>query len=152
MTTPMPDDLSADIVLVEDNPNDAEITIRSLNKHHLANKLVWLKDGVEALDYLLAKGQYADRNIKDMPKVIFLDLKLPKIDGTEVLKEIRASDTINKIPVVVLTSSKEEQDVVKTYNLGVNSYIVKPVEFENFAKAIAEVGFYWLVTNTTPSI
>ncbi|MEO9805099.1 MAG: response regulator [Reichenbachiella sp.] len=145
-------DLSkADIVLVEDNPNDAEITIRSLKKHRLANKLVWLKDGVEALDYLLARGEYADRNINDLPKVIFLDLKLPKIDGIEVLEKIRNSEPVKKIPVVVLTSSKEEEDVVKTYNLGVNSYIVKPVEFENFAKAIAEVGFYWLVTNITPS-
>lgn len=141
----------ADIVLVEDNPNDAEITIRSLKKHHLANKLIWLKDGVEAIDYLFAKGEYATRDPKNLPRVIFLDLKLPKIDGMEVLEEIRNNEITKKIPVVVLTSSKEEQDVVKTYNLGVNSYIVKPVEFENFAKAIAEVGFYWLVTNTTPS-
>lgn len=147
----MSDQTSADIVLVEDNPNDAEITIRSLKKHHLANKLVWLKDGVEALDFLLAKGEYASRDINDTPKVIFLDLKLPKIDGMEVLADIRKNEVLKQIPVVVLTSSKEEQDVVKSYNLGVNSYIVKPVEFENFAKAIAEVGFYWLVTNTTPS-
>lgn len=140
-----------DIVLVEDNPNDAEITIRSLKKHHLANKLVWLKDGVEALDFLLARGEYASRNINDLPRVVFLDLKLPKVDGMEVLTEIRKNEVTKKIPVVVLTSSKEEQDVVKTYDLGVNSYIVKPVEFENFAKAIAEVGFYWLVTNTTPN-
>ncbi|MEP3387500.1 MAG: response regulator [Reichenbachiella sp.] len=147
----MPEQTEADIVLVEDNPNDAEITIRSLKKHHLANKLVWLKDGVEALDYLLARNEYADRNIHDLPRVIFLDLKLPKVDGTEVLAEIRKNEVTKKIPVVVLTSSKEEQDVMKTYDLGVNSYIVKPVEFENFAKAIAEVGFYWLITNTTPS-
>ncbi|MDW3208869.1 MAG: response regulator [Reichenbachiella sp.] len=147
----MPEQTEADIVLVEDNPNDAEITIRSLKKHHLANKLVWLKDGVEALDYLLARNKYADRNIHDLPRVIFLDLKLPKVDGTEVLAEIRKNEVTKKIPVVVLTSSKEEQDVMKTYDLGVNSYIVKPVEFENFAKAIAEVGFYWLITNTTPS-
>lgn len=140
-----------DIVLVEDNPNDAEITIRSLKKHHLANKLVWLKDGVEALDFLLARGEYTSRNINDLPRVVFLDLKLPKVDGMEVLTEIRKNEVTKKIPVVVLTSSKEEQDVVKTYDLGVNSYIVKPVEFENFAKAIAEVGFYWLVTNTTPN-
>lgn len=147
----MPEQTEADIVLVEDNPNDAEITIRSLKKYHLANKLVWLKDGVEALDYLLARNEYADRNIHDLPRVIFLDLKLPKVDGTEVLAEIRKNEVTKKIPVVVLTSSKEEQDVMKTYDLGVNSYIVKPVEFENFAKAIAEVGFYWLITNTTPS-
>lgn len=141
----------ADIVLVEDNPNDAEITIRSLKKHHLANRLVWLKNGVEALDFLFARGEYSNRNINEVPRVIFLDLKLPKIDGMEVLTEIRKNEITKKIPVVVLTSSKEEQDVVNTYDLGVNSYIVKPVEFENFAKAIAEVGFYWLVTNTTPS-
>lgn len=147
----MPEIMSADIVLVEDNPNDAEITIRSLKKHHLANKLLWLKDGVEALDYLLGRGEYEGRDIQDLPKVIFLDLKLPKIDGMEVLEEIRKNQHTKKIPVVVLTSSKEEQDVVKSYNLGVNSYIVKPVEFENFAKAIAEVGFYWLVTNITPA-
>ena len=141
-----------DIVLVEDNSNDAEITIRSLKKHHLANKLIWLKDGVEALDFVLAKGEYASRNIKDLPKVIFLDLKLPKIDGLEVLEKIRNNEDTKQIPIVVLTSSKEEQDVVKSYNYGVNSYIVKPVEFENFAKAIAEVGFYWLVTNITPNV
>ncbi|MEP2026031.1 MAG: response regulator [Reichenbachiella sp.] len=140
-----------DIVLVEDNPNDAEITIRSLKKHHLANKLVWLKDGVEALDFLFARGEYTDRDANNLPRVIFLDLKLPKIDGMEVLAEIRNNDITKKIPVVVLTSSKEEQDVVGTYDLGVNSYIVKPVEFENFAKAIADVGFYWLVTNTSPT-
>ncbi|WP_422360521.1 response regulator [Reichenbachiella sp.] len=143
--------MEADIVLVEDNPNDAEITIRSLKKHHLANKLLWLKDGVEALDYLFGRNQYADRNVNNLPRVIFLDLKLPKVDGTEVLEEIRKNEITKKIPVVVLTSSKEEQDVMKTYDLGVNSYIVKPVEFENFAKAIAEVGFYWLITNTTPN-
>lgn len=147
----MPEQIEADIVLVEDNPNDAEITIRSLKKHHLANKLVWLKDGVEALDYLFARNKYEDRDINHQPRVIFLDLKLPKVDGTEVLEEIRKNEITKKIPVVVLTSSKEEQDVMKTYDLGVNSYIVKPVEFENFAKAIAEVGFYWLITNTTPN-
>jgi two-component system response regulator len=148
----MPEINKFDIVLVEDNASDAEITIRSLKKHHLANKLIWLKDGVEALDYIHAKGEYAERDINDLPKVIFLDLKLPKIDGMEVLEDIRRNEITNKVPVVVLTSSKEEQDVVNTYNLGVNSYIVKPVEFENFAKAIAEVGFYWLVTNVTPGV
>ncbi|WP_420582605.1 response regulator [Reichenbachiella sp.] len=147
----MPDQIEAEIVLVEDNPNDAEITIRSLKKHHLANKLVWLKDGVEALDFLFARNEYKNRDVKNLPRVIFLDLKLPKIDGIEVLEEIRKNEITKKIPVVVLTSSKEEQDVMKTYDLGVNSYIVKPVEFENFAKAIAEVGFYWLITNTTPT-
>lgn len=147
----MSEQTDADIVLVEDNPNDAEITIRSLKKHHLANKLVWLKDGVEALDYLLARNDYAHRDMNNLPRVVFLDLKLPKIDGTEVLAEIRKNEITKKLPVVVLTSSKEEQDVMNTYDLGVNSYIVKPVEFENFAKAIAEVGFYWLITNTAPS-
>lgn len=147
----MPEQTEADIVLVEDNPNDAEITIRSLKKHHLANKLLWLKDGVEALDYFFGRNEYAVRDVNNLPRVVFLDLKLPKVDGIEVLEEIRKNDITKKIPVVVLTSSKEEQDVMKTYDLGVNSYIVKPVEFENFAKAIAEVGFYWLITNTTPT-
>lgn len=139
-----------EILLVEDNVNDAEITMRSLKKHNLSNQLHWVKDGAEALDFIFGKGIYADRNVSDGPKVIFLDLKLPKIDGLEVLERIRADARTNKIPVVILTSSKEEQDVIKSYNLGVNSYIVKPVEFENFAKAIAEAGFYWLVTNVSP--
>lgn len=147
----MSDLTKADIVLVEDNPEDAEITIRSLKKHHLINELIWLKDGAEALDYLMARGKYDARSIDDMPKVVFLDLKLPKVNGTEVLEEIRKHTTLSKIPVVILTSSKEERDVVESYDLGANSYIVKPVEFENFAQAIAEAGFYWLVTNTTPS-
>lgn len=140
-----------EILLVEDNPNDAEITIRSLKKHNLANKLEWVKDGAEALDFIFAQGQYADRDISDGPRVIFLDLKLPKVDGLEVLEKIKEDKRTNKIPVVILTSSKEEQDVIESYNLGVNSYIVKPVEFENFAKAIADAGFYWLVTNTSPT-
>jgi len=138
-----------DIILVEDNPDDAEITIRSLKKHHLANKLVWLKNGEEALDFLFARGEYSTRDVKDLPRVVFLDLKLPKVDGIQVLSEIRKNESTKKIPVVVLTSSKQEQDVVTAYNLGVNSYIVKPVEFENFAKAIVDVGLYWLVINTT---
>jgi len=140
-----------EILLVEDNPNDAEITIRSLKKHRLSNKLIWLDDGAKAIDFLFAQGVYSNRDITNTPKVIFLDLKLPKVDGLEVLEKIKSSKSLCKIPVVVLTSSKEEQDVVKSYNLGVNSYIVKPVEFENFAKAIADAGFYWLVTNTSPS-
>lgn len=140
-----------EILLVEDNPNDAEITIRSLKKHNLANKLRWVKDGAEALDFIFAQGDYQDRDVSNGPRVIFLDLKLPKVDGLEVLEKIRDDQRTCNIPVVILTSSKEEQDVIKSYNLGVNSYIVKPVEFENFAKAIAEVGFYWLVTNTSPS-
>lgn len=147
----MQDDNMIDILLVEDNASDAEITIRSLKKHHLANKLLWLKDGSEAIDFLLSKGKFSDKDSKNLPKVIFLDLKMPKVDGMEVLKVLRSEKSTSHIPVVMLTSSKEEQDVVKSYNLGVNSYIVKPVEFENFAKAIAEVGFYWLVTNITPS-
>jgi len=140
-----------EILLVEDNENDAEITVRSLKKHHLANKLIWLKDGAEALDFLFAKGKYVERDPTVLPKVVFLDLKLPKIDGMEVLTEIRKNEMTSKLPVVILTSSKEEQDVFRSYDLGVNSYIVKPLEFENFAKSIAEVGFYWLVTNTSPN-
>ena len=140
-----------EILLVEDNENDAEITVRSLKKHHLANKLIWLKDGAEALDFLFAKGKYEERDPTVLPKVVFLDLKLPKIDGMEVLTEIRKNEVTSKIPVVILTSSQEEQDFCRSYDFGVYSYIVKPLEFENFAKSIAEVGFYWLVTNTSPN-
>lgn len=140
-----------EILLVEDNPNDAEMAIRSLKKHHLANKLIWLQDGAKAIDFLFAKGEYSERDTSKTPKVILLDLKLPKINGLEVLEKIKSNEQLSKVPVVVLTSSKEEQDVVKSYDLGVNSYIVKPVEFENFATAIAEIGLYWLVTNTSPS-
>jgi two-component system response regulator len=140
-------DYQVEILLVEDNPHDAEMTIRALKKANLANKLIHLKDGAEALDFVFAKGAFTDRQIKDKPKVILLDIKMPKIDGIEVLRQIKSNDITKTIPVVIMTSSKEEQDVITSYNLGVNSYVVKPVDFEGFAKAVSELGFYWLITN-----
>lgn len=139
-----------EILLVEDNPRDAELTIRALKKRNLANKLIHVKDGQEAVDWLLAEGEYAHRDATLHPKVILLDLKLPKLDGIEVLRIIRNNPGTKRIPVVVLTSSREEQDVVRTYDLGVNSYIVKPVDFENFSLAVEEAGHYWLLVNHEP--
>lgn len=139
-----------EVLLVEDNMHDAELTIRALKKVNLANRLFHLKDGAEALDFLFARGEFADRQISDKPKVIFLDIKMPKVDGIEVLRQLKTNDKTKTIPVVIMTSSKEEQDVVTSYNLGVNSYVVKPVNFEAFAKAICELGLYWLVINQPP--
>ncbi|MDB4902085.1 MAG: two-component system response regulator [Mucilaginibacter sp.] len=139
-----------EILLVEDNQHDAELTIRSLRKVNLANKLVHLKDGAEALDFIFAKGAFAGRQIENKPKVILLDIKMPKVDGIEVLRQIKSNDITKTIPVVIMTSSKEEQDIITSYNLGVNSYVVKPVDFEGFAKAVAELGFYWLMINELP--
>ena len=139
-----------EILLVEDNPNDAELTIRALKKQHLANNLVRVKDGEEALDFVFATGPYAGRKIENGPKVILLDLKLPKVDGLEVLRRLKSDDRTKIIPVVVLTSSKEEQDVVNSYKLGVNSYILKPVDFEKFSNAVIDLGLYWLLLNQPP--
>ncbi|MFH0932868.1 MAG: response regulator [Nitrospirota bacterium] len=139
-----------EILLVEDNPNDAELAIRALKSHNLANKLVWLKDGVEALDFIFAQGQYADRSIEDVPKVVLLDLKLPRVNGLEVLEKVKADKRTRTIPIVVLTSSSEERDIVTSYNLGVNSYILKPVAFDKFIDAVQEVGLYWLLLNKPP--
>jgi len=136
-----------EILLVEDNESDAEMTIRALKKNNLANKLLHLKDGLEALDFLFAEEKYADRNIDNKPKVILLDLKMPKVSGIEVLQRIKADDRTKDIPVVVLTSSKEDPDIKKCYDLGVNSYVVKPVEFEAFYKAVSELGLYWMIIN-----
>jgi two-component system response regulator len=138
---------TVEILLVEDNPHDAEMTIRALKKANLANKLIHVKDGAEALDFIFSKGEFSDRHIEDQPKVILLDIKMPKVDGIEVLRQIKAHDITKTIPVVIMTSSKEEQDIIISYNLGVNSYVVKPVDFEGFAKAVSELGFYWLITN-----
>jgi len=140
-----------EILLVEDNPNDAELAIRALKAHNLANKLVWLKDGVEALDFIFAQGQYAARSIEDVPKVILLDLKLPRVNGLEVLEKVKSDERTRTIPTVVLTSSSEERDIVKSYNLGVNSYILKPVDFDKFIDATKEVGLYWLLMNKIPN-
>ncbi|WP_234571918.1 response regulator [Rhodohalobacter sp. 614A] len=136
-----------EILLCEDNPRDAELTIRALKKRNLSNNVQWVRDGEEALEYLFATGRYEQRSIKDKPKVVLLDLKMPKVDGLEVLKEIRTHPETKKIPVVILTSSKEENDIVQSYEYGVNSYIVKPVNFEKFLDSIADVGFYWLLLN-----
>ncbi|MFA6979773.1 MAG: response regulator [Ignavibacteriaceae bacterium] len=139
-----------EILLVEDNPNDAELAIRAMRKNNIANKVVHVMDGEEALDFIFAKGLFSDRNIENNPKVILLDLKLPKIDGLEVLKTVKSDERTKSIPVVVLTSSKEEKDIVKSYALGVNSYIVKPVDFDKFIEAVREIGLYWLLLNQLP--
>jgi len=139
-----------EILLVEDNPNDAELTISSLKKNNLANNIFIVEDGEEALDFLFAKGKYSERNINEKPKLILLDLKLPKIDGLEVLREIKADEKTRTIPVVVLTSSCEESDIIRSYKIGVNSYIVKPVDFDKFTTAISDLGLYWLVLNQPP--
>jgi len=139
-----------EILLVEDNPSDAELAIRALKSHNLTNKLVWLKDGVEALDFIFAQGQYADRSMEDVPKVVLLDLKLPRVNGLEVLEKVKSDKRTRTIPIVVLTSSSEERDIVTSYNLGVNSYILKPVAFDKFIDAVQEVGLYWLLLNKPP--
>ncbi|HWB23903.1 MAG TPA: response regulator [Chitinophagaceae bacterium] len=138
-----------EILLVEDNMNDAELTIRELKKVNLANKLIHLRDGAEALDFLFARGEFAGRSPVIVPKVILLDIKMPRVDGIEVLRQIKNSETTKHIPVVMMTSSKEQPDVMDCYRLGVNSYVVKPVEFENFARAVSELGMFWLLLNET---
>lgn len=140
-----------EILLVEDNPNDAEMTMRALRKSSMANRIIHLKDGAEALDFIYGKGMFEGRDVQAIPKVILLDLKMPKVDGIEVLRSLKSNDITKSIPVVVLTSSKEDPDIRTCYDLGVNSYIVKPVGFENFLKAISELGFYWLVLNQNPN-
>lgn len=142
---------NVEILLVEDNPDDAGLVIRALKKHNLANHLVHLSDGAQALDFIFCKGEYGKRQIDDRPKVILLDLKMPKVDGLQVLKAIREDKRTESIPVVIMTSSNEERDIVEGYRLGVNSYIVKPVDFDNFSKAVAELGFYWLLLNKVPN-
>lgn len=139
-----------EILLVEDNMNDAEMTIRSLQKKNIANSILHLKDGASALHYLFGTDEYLSRNIYQKPKVILLDLKMPKVDGLEVLEKIKSNEVTKTIPVVVLSSSKESPDIQKAYSLGANSYIVKPVDFESFVKAVAELGLYWLILNQGP--
>ena len=136
-----------EILLVEDNMNDAELTIRSLKKINLANKLFHVKDGEEALDFIFSRGEFASRQGNNKPKIILLDIKMPKVDGIEVLRQIKSNNETKTIPVVIMTSSREEQDIVDSYNLGVNSYVVKPVNFEAFGKAISDLGLYWLIIN-----
>jgi two-component system response regulator len=142
-------DSIVDILLVEDNPNDAELALHALKKHNLANRVEWVKDGEAALDFLFQRDNYADRP-DTLPKVVLLDLRLPKVDGIEVLRQMRANPNTRELPVVVLTSSKEERDVIDTYKLGVNSYVAKPVAFDEFAKTVAELGMYWVLVNRVP--
>jgi len=139
-----------EILLVEDNPSDAELALYALKKHSLANHIHIVRDGAEALDFLFCAGDYAGRRIKDNPQVILLDLKLPKVDGLEVLRRIKADPRTRATPVVALTSSREERDIVESYRLGANSYIVKPVDFEQFAEAVRQLGLYWVRLNQPP--
>jgi two-component system response regulator len=139
-----------EILLAEDNPRDAEMTMRALRKINFLNKVHWVKDGEEALNYLLRTGEYADRAAANAPKLVLLDIKMPKVDGIEVLRQIKAEGPLQGIPVVVMTSSNEERDVVESYRLGVNSYIVKPVEFASFVETVAKIGLYWILTNRAP--
>jgi CheY-like chemotaxis protein len=141
---------AVDILLVEDNPNDVELTLRALKKAELANPVFVVGDGAEALDFLFATGAFAARATAEVPKVVFLDLKLPKVDGLEVLRRLKSDPARKRIPVVMLTSSREESDLVKSYELGVNSYIVKPVDFEKFVGAVSQIGLYWLLLNEPP--
>ncbi len=140
-----------DILLVEDNPNDAELTTRALKKHNMTNSLEWVKDGKEALDFLFLQGHYATR-INHKPRLVLLDLRLPKVNGLEVLKAIRANPETKMIPVVIMTSSTEEQDIINSYKLGANSFVSKPVDFNEFIKVVADLGFYWTLINKAPPI
>jgi two-component system response regulator len=139
------------ILLVEDNPDDVDLTLRALKKNNITNQVIVAKDGVEALDYLHGTGLYAGRNVRDLPVVVMLDLKLPKISGFEILKNIRQDESTRLVPVVILTSSAEQRDMVEGYKLGANSYILKPVDFEQFVEAVKILGLYWTLWNETPS-
>ena len=138
------------ILLVEDNPDDEMLAVRALRKHNIANEIVVARDGAEALDYMFGTGSYAERDTNELPMVVLLDLKLPKIDGLEVLRRIRADEQTKLVPVVILTTSKEDMDLLNGYRLGCNSYIRKPVDFEQFAEAIRQLKLYWLVLNEAP--
>lgn len=140
---------TVEILLVEDNATDAELTMRALRKNNLANNLVWVKDGQEALDFVFRSGSHADRP-NHRPRLVLLDLKLPKVDGIEVLRRLKGDERTRMIPVVMVTSSAEERDIVESYNLGVNSYLVKPVDFGQFVEVVAQGGLYWAVLNRTP--
>jgi two-component system response regulator len=141
-----------EILLVEDNTSDAELITRALRKVNLSNNLVHVKDGAEALDFIFARGEFAEREAKKMPKVILLDIKMPRVDGIEVLRQVKGNEATKLIPIVIMTSSKEEQDIIISYKLGVNSFVVKPVEFHDFAKAVSELGLYWVLVNQPPVV
>jgi two-component system response regulator len=143
----MSDTAEFEILIVEDDPNDAELIMRVLRKHNLANKFTLLKDGAEALDFIFGQGSFSGKIDNGSPKVILLDLKLPKVNGIEVLRKLKSDDRTKKIPVVVLTSSREDRDLKDAYNLGVNSYVTKPIKFDEFAKVVANLGMYWLLLN-----
>lgn len=140
-----------DILLIEDNLHEAELTIRNLKKHNLANRLLHIDDGADALEYIFARGKYAAEN-RGNPRLILLDLKLPRVDGLEILRQVKSNEITKSIPVVILTSSREEKDIVESYRIGVNSYIVKPVSFDAFALSIKELGLYWMLLNQSPEM
>lgn len=142
---------AVDILLVEDNPHDAELTMRALKKNHLANHVFLVEDGAEALDFVFCRGNYSTREPNLRPKVVLLDLKLPKVSGLEVLRALKQDDNARSIPVVVVTSSREDPDIKTAYDLGANSYVVKPVEFDAFAEAVSRLGLYWLLVNQPPN-
>ncbi len=141
---------SVEVLLAEDNPSDAELALRAFRKSNFANKVHWVKDGEEALEYVMCTGQYADRDPNHPPRLLLLDLKMPKVDGIDVLRRIKSEERFKTIPVVIMTSSNEERDVVESYRLGVNSYIVKPVDFAKFVATVSEIGMYWMLTNRVP--
>jgi CheY-like chemotaxis protein len=143
---------NVEVLLVEDSEEDAELTIRALREHDLADKLIWVKDGAQALNFLTGKGDYMGRDMRFTPAVVLLDLRLPKVDGLEVLEHLKSHERTKKIPVVVLTSSTEQRDIDRAYALGGNSFVSKPVEAEEFASAVAQLGLYWLLVNSAPPL
>ncbi|HEY4127367.1 MAG TPA: response regulator [Gammaproteobacteria bacterium] len=143
--------LQIDILYAEDNPADAELTLYTLKTRNIANNIIWVRDGVEALDFVKRRGRYSSRT-GGLPKMVLLDLKMPKLDGVDVLRALKADESTRGVPVVIMTSSHEEADLVKSYKLGVNSYVVKPVDFDKFAEVVTEVGLYWMVCNKTPGL
>ena len=146
----MNEENEVEILLVEDSQDDLDMALRALRKAHLTNRIQTVRDGAEALDFIFCQGAFAGRTFERPPKVILLDIKMPKVDGIEVLRQLKSNDATRQIPVVIMTSSKEEQDIISSYELGVNSYVVKPVDFEGFAKAVSQLGLYWLLTNQPP--
>lgn len=147
----MTDSADVEILLVEDNPDDAELTLRVLRERKLANRVVWVRNGAEALDFVFRRGTYAGRPAQENPRLILLDLNLPKVSGIEVLAQIKSDPATRKLPVVVLSSSTRDKDVIDSYKLGVNSYVSKPVQFEEFARVVGELGMYWLLLNCPPA-